>query len=58
MFFKCCPLRCIIKKLLNLTIIYLLSKIEDDQVLKNLFPVKMIDDLLKSHHFLKFVSKR
>ena len=38
-------------KLLNLIIIDSFSKIGNGQVVENLFPEKMIYDLLESHHF-------
>ena len=36
----------------------LFSKIGNGQVVENLLPKKMNRDLLESHHFLKFGSKR
>ena len=34
------------------------SKIGNGQVVENLFPKKLNRDLLESHHFFKFSSKR
>ena len=47
-----------INKLLNLIIIYSFKKIENGQVVGNLFLEKVICNLLKSHNFLKFGKKR
>ena len=46
-----------INKLLHLIIIDVFSKIGNRQVVENLFPGKMIYDLLESHHSWKFGSK-
>ena len=48
----------LINKLLNLVIISSFQKSGNGQGVENLFPEKMIRDLLKSHHFLKFGMKR
>ena len=47
-----------INKLLYLIIINSISKIGNGHVVENLFPKKMNRDLLESHNFLKFGSKR
>ena len=47
-----------INKLLNLIIINSYSKIENGQVVENLFLEKVIRNLLESHNFLKFGKKR
>ena len=46
-----------INKLLNLIIIDLFAKVGNIQVVENIFPDKMIHNLSKSHHFLKFCKK-
>ena len=43
---------------MDLIIIDSISIIGNGHVVENLFPKKMNRDLLESHHFLKFVSKR
>ena len=48
----------VINKLLYMIIIDLILKIGNGHVVENLFPKKMNHDLLESHHFLKFGSKR
>ena len=45
-------------KLLNFLINYSIQKIRNGSVIENLFPEKMIRDLLESHHFLKFGMQR
>ena len=47
-----------IKKLLNMIVMKSFSKIENRQVVENLFPKIVIRDLLESHHFSKFGSKK
>ena len=47
-----------IKNLLNLIIIDLFKKIENGQLVENLFPEKMIHDLSESYIFLIFGKKR
>ena len=48
----------IINKLLYLIIINSFSKIENGQVVGNIFFEEMICNLLKLHNFLKFRKKR
>ena len=45
-------------KILNLIITNLFSIIGNCQVVGNLFPEKIISNLLETHHFLKFISKQ
>ena len=47
-----------INKFLYSIIINSISKIGNSHVVESLFPKKMKRDLLESHHFQKFVSKR
>ena len=47
-----------INKLLNLIIIDLFLKIEDRQIVENLFSEWVIHDFSKSHHFQKFGKKQ
>ena len=47
-----------INKLRNLIIIDSFKKIRNGQVVENIFPEKMICDLLKSHHSFEFGAKR
>ena len=44
--------------MLYLIIINSISQIYNGNIVENLFPKKMNLDLLESHHFLKFGSKR
>ena len=48
----------LINKFLNFIIIDLFFKNRNGRVVENLFPDKMIRDLLESNHFLKFGSKQ